>query len=227
MHPHLKTSQKLETFTPSALQAKAFSYCYKWARETFPDEQNPHTWMLMTSTQGWMIELGRWFCIQVRERNILEPRVIGEGAFHTWPWRKICVMQGMQGCSQLKKKKRKKAQPKRWELRFGADLRTNPRTRILRWPLGTAQKRQILQQRQGGQNIEILLFIRESKINGLCAFLYLGRGKSLSSVKSFLWYIPQFPVSCAFCSWVSSGLTLGDCSDWGLGGGHPVSIHSP
>ena len=72
----------------------------------------------------------------------------------------------------------------------------------------------VWQQRASSWNIKKWLLIKEnqvSQVKELGAFLHVGRCNSLDSLKSFLWYAPQYlgPVSCMFTSWVSSGLTLG------------------
>ena len=73
---------------------------------------------------------------------------------------------------------------------------------------------EVLQQRVGSLNIRRLL-LKKTRYPKLSAFLCMGRYKSLGSLKSFLWYIPQLsgPVSWIFTSWVFSGLTFGSgCS---------------
>ena len=73
---------------------------------------------------------------------------------------------------------------------------------------------EVLQQRVGSLNIRRLL-LKKTRNPKLSAFLCMGRYKSLGSLKSFLWYIPQLsgPVSWIFTSWVFSGLTIGSgCS---------------
>ena len=54
-----------------------------------------------------------------------------------------------------------------------------------------------LQQKPGSRNINRVLLIKEnqpSQVNEFTAFLWMGRYKSLGSLKSFLWYMPQlFP----------------------------------
>ena len=60
------------------------------------------------------------------------------------------------------------------------------------------------------QNIKRLLLIKEnqtSQVNEFSTFLYMGRCKSLGSLKSFLWYAPSLSgASIWFCfpSWIPS-----------------------
>ena len=63
----------------------------------------------------------------------------------------------------------------------------------VREDLGYRGKQEFLQQRPSSQNIKRLLLIKEnqiSQVNGFSPFLWLGRCKSLGSLKSFHWYAP-------------------------------------
>ena len=75
-----------------------------------------------------------------------------------------------------------------------------------------------MQQTAGSLNIKTLLFTKENQISqgkDLSAFLYIGRWKSLGSLKSFLWCVSQLSGAqiLYFHILSSSGLTKGsDCS---------------
>ena len=77
---------------------------------------------------------------------------------------------------------------------------------------------EVLQQMAGSLNIKILLFAKENQISQLknfSAFLYIGRWKSLGSLKSFLWCVSQLSGAqiLYFHILSSSGLTKGSaCS---------------
>ena len=105
-------------------------------------------------------------------------------------------------CQQEKKKK---AQPKSWELCFtqwifcglepqdtASQITVIP---LLFWSRkgGTSIYRIFCNQRTGSQNIKISLLIKEnqiSQVTKLGVFLCMGRCKSLGSPKSLVWWIP-------------------------------------
>ena len=77
-------------------------------------------------------------------------------------------------------------------------------------PKRTAQSRrgekpgntEVLQQRTGSLNIKRLLLIKEnqtSQVKEFSAFLYMGRCKSLGSLKLFLWYASQLSGASILC----------------------------
>ena len=75
---------------------------------------------------------------------------------------------------------------------------------------GVAQSRTRLKWLSSNRNRRLLLIKETRNLKECSTFLSIGRFKSLDSLKSFLWYVPQLrPVTCVFTSWVSPGLTVG------------------
>ena len=85
-----------------------------------------------------------------------------------------------------------------------------PGDRTLKSLWGTAAKRQwgsqdlqvFLQQRPGSRNIKRLLLFKENQISQVkefSTFLCMGRCKSLSSLKAFLWCAPQLLGASILC----------------------------
>ena len=98
------------------------------------------------------------------------------------------------------------SQPKSWELCFirweFLGLQTwETASPVTQRELTTPRRRgeepgyiEVLQQRAGSLNIKRLLLLKENQISQVkefSAFLCMGKCKSLGSVKSFLWYVPQ------------------------------------
>ena len=119
---------------------------------------------------------------------------------------------------------RKKTQPKSWEFCLTRWLSVDFKPRVALKGCSKEVREQsgfigVLQQRPSSHNTKRLMIIKEnqiSQINEFSAFLYMGRCKSLGSLRSFLWCAPQLSeasILCFFLCWVSSGLTIGSgCS---------------
>ena len=76
----------------------------------------------------------------------------------------------------------------------GDSISSDPEKTALRRQEEEPGYTEVLQQRGGGLNVKRLLLIKESQISQVkecSAFLYMGRCKSLGSLKSFLSYASQ------------------------------------
>ena len=102
---------------------------------------------------------------------------------------------------------RKKTQPKSWEFCLTRWLSVDFKPRVALKGCSKEVREQsgfigVLQQRTGSLNIKRLLLIKEnqtSQVKEFSAFLYMGRCKSLGSLKSLLGYAPQLSGAKALC----------------------------